>query len=81
MPQFSILVECLSASVLASELVRAVTSHVIVIFSYNLVEMFTMICRRVAYKTHDYVQTSKVKVTLTGQISNFCNLYLTIITL
>ena len=45
-----------------SELVRAVTSKVIVVFSYNFVKMFIMMSRRVAYKTHDSM--SKVKVTL-----------------
>ncbi len=36
--------------------------------------MFTLICRGVTYKTHDYM--SKVKVTLRGQKSKLCNLYL-----
>ena len=33
-----------------------------------------MLSRCVAYKTHDYM--SKVKVTLRGQTSELCNLYL-----
>ena len=51
-----------------SELVRAVTSKVIVALSYNLVKMFIMMSRRVAYNTHDYVKgqghtkRSKVKI-------------------
>ena len=57
-----------------SDLVRAVTSKVIVAFSYNLVKMFIIMSRRVAYKTHDSM--SKVKVTLRGQRSKMCNLCL-----
>ena len=57
-----------------SELVRAVTSKVIVVFSYNFVKMFIMMSRRVAYKTHDSM--SKVKVTLRGQRSKLGHLYL-----
>ena len=55
-------------------LVRAVTSQVIVVSPWYFVEMFTLICRGVTYKTHDYM--SKVKVTLRGQRSKLCNLYL-----
>ena len=54
--------------------VRAVTSQVIVVSSLYFLQMFTLICRRVAYKTHDSI--SKVKVTLRGQRSKLCNLYL-----
>ena len=42
-------------------LVWAVTSQVIVVPPLYLVEMFTLICRGVTYKTHDFM--SKVKVT------------------
>ena len=55
-------------------LVRAITSQVIIISSWYFVEMFTLICRRVAYKTHDSM--SKVKVRFRGQSSKLCNLYL-----
>ena len=60
------------ASVCPSDLVRAVTSKVIVAFSYNLVKMFIMMSRRVTYKAHDSM--SKVKVTSRGQRSNMRNL-------
>ena len=76
-PQFAILVECLCvcASVRAyactcirqSDLVLAATSQIIVVFSYKLVEMFTMLSRRVVYETHDPM--SKVKVKIWGQRS------------
>ena len=46
----------------------------IVVSSWYMVNMFTIKCRCVAYKTHDSM--SKVKVTLVGQRSIFCNLYL-----
>ena len=65
---------CVRQCVRPSDLVRAVTSKVIVAFSYNLVKMFIMMSRRVAYKTHDSM--SKVKVTLGGQRSKMCNLCL-----
>ena len=45
-----------------SDIVRAVTFKVIVVFPYNLVQIFTMMRRRVTYKTNDSV--SKVKVTV-----------------
>ena len=48
-----------------SDLVRAVSSKVIVAFSYYLVQMFIMLCRRVAYKTYDSI--SKVSVAIRGQ--------------
>ena len=52
-------------------LVRPTTSRVIVVSSWFLVEIFTLICRRVTYKTYD----SMSKVTLKGQRSKFCSLY------
>ena len=45
-------------------IIRAVSSQIIVAFSYNLVEMFTKLSRCVMYKTDDSM--SKVKVTLRG---------------
>ena len=54
-----------------SDIVRAVTSKVIVAFSYNFVIML-IISRRVEYKSHD----SMSKVILRGQRSKLCNLYL-----
>ena len=50
------------------DLVRAVTLSFNGGFSNNLAQMFTMMRRRVACKTH--VLSSKVKVTLRGQRSN-----------
>ena len=55
-------------------LVWAVTSQVIVVSPWYLVEMLSIMSRCVAYKTHDTM--SKVKVTLRGQRSKLCNLYL-----
>ena len=52
-------------------LVRAITSKVIVVSSWNFVEMFTMFCRCVAHKTHDSM--SKVKVTIKkSKMFNLC---------
>ena len=55
-------------------IIRAVTSQFSIVFSKNFVKMFTIIRRRVEYKIHESM--SKVKVTLRGQRSIFCNLYL-----
>ena len=52
----------------------AITSQVIIVSSCYLVEMFTLICRRVKYDTHDSML--KVKITLRGQRSKLCNLNL-----
>jgi hypothetical protein len=51
-------------------LVRPTTSRVIVVSLWYLVEMFTLICRRVTYKTYD----SMSKVTLKGQRYKFCSI-------
>ena len=65
---------CVRPSLRPPELVLAVSSKVTVAFSYNLVKIFIMISRRVAYKNHDSM--SKVKVTLRGQRSKMFNLCL-----
>ena len=48
-------------------LVRAVTSEVIVVFQYNLFKIFSMMRRRVAYKTIDSMSKVKVKLEVKGQ--------------
>ena len=53
--------------------VPVISLHFMVVFSYYLIEIFTLISRCVDNKTHDSV--SKVKVTLRDQWSIFGNLY------
>ena len=62
---------CVRACVRPSDPFRAITSKVIVAFSYKLVKMFIMMSRCVAYKTHNSM--SKVNVTLRGQSWKLCN--------
>ena len=52
----------LSVCASVREIVRDITSKVIVVFPYNLVNIFIMMRRRVTYKTNDSM--SKVKVTI-----------------
>ena len=51
-------------------LVQAINYQTIVISSYKVVEMFTLMCRRITYKTNDYFKGLGY-----NKMLNFVNLY------